>query len=80
MAARSFSTCSTTVRVTQNVVFKSIVKLFLAVKGRFRDYYRYGQVRSCMPYWNDFFLCMRLKMETDENKARVQLLRVMINI
>lgn len=44
---------------------------FLAVKGRFRDYYRYGQVRSCMPYWNDFFLCMRLKMETDESKARV---------
>lgn len=45
--------------------------MILAVKGRFRDYYRHGQVRSCMPYWNDFFLCMRLKMETNEQKARV---------
>lgn len=45
--------------------------IILAVKGRFRDYYRHGQVRSCVPYWNDFFLCMRLKLETNEEKARV---------
>ena len=45
---------------------------YLAVKGRFKDYYRYGQVRSCMPYWNDFFLCMRLKLETDPLKAQVR--------
>ena len=45
--------------------------MVLAVKGRFRDYYRYGGVRSCMPYWNDFFLCMRLKLETDQEIASV---------
>lgn len=52
--------------------FKYYFTLILAVKGRLRDYYRYGQVRSCMPYWNDFFLCMRLKLETNEEKARVK--------
>jgi hypothetical protein len=43
----------------------------IAVKGRFKDYYRFGKVRSCMPYWNDFFLCLRLKMETDHQIAQV---------
>lgn len=49
-----------------------IIKItILAVKGRFKDYYRYGRVRSCMPYWNDFFLCLRLKLETDKEIAEV---------
>lgn len=52
--------------------------IILAVKGRFRDYYRYGRVRSCMPYWNDFFLCMRLKLETNEEKARVRSLKFIL--
>ena len=36
-----------------------------AVKGRLRDYYRYGRVRSCTSYWNDFWFCIRLKYVTD---------------
>lgn len=61
---------SASVCVPLNVLIPALRDV--AVKGRLRDYYRYGRVRSCLPYWNDFFLCMRLKMETDETRAQVR--------
>lgn len=34
----------------------------VAFKGRLRTYYREGKVNSCMPYWNDFWFCLKAKV------------------
>lgn len=42
-----------------------------SVKGRAREYYMNGTVRSCTPYWNDFWFCIKMKYAS-ETRAHVR--------
>lgn len=42
----------------------------VAIKGRLKTYYREGRVNSCMPYWNDFWFCLKAKI-MNEDKLQV---------